>query len=210
MSTPTPTTTALAVPNKVSLTSVQFNSLSPTDIVTSLRRLVQDLLSAEKTLNALIAVVATPQEDNQTLPHVLATVNGLDPDHTVTGLAIGQVLRAISATDAAFQRLALGDLAGFDINDPAQNQLIQFIDGYWTNVNVDEVADQTVGQTIGNGIAIYAGKDTPKLLFKSLSVDTDTMTITDDGEGNITLSSLGGSGPSTDAYPASFGFAGIL
>lgn len=206
----TPTTVTLQVPNKVSLTTVQFNSNDIPSILASLRRFVQDMLSAEKALNALIGVVATPSAENETLPHVLATTAGLDADHTVSGLTAGQVLRAISATDAAFAKLGLGDLAQFDINDPAQNQLIQFIDGYWTNVNVDEVADETIGQNIGDGIGLYAGKITPNLLFKTLLVDPSSMTITDDGEGNITLASLGGTSESADAYPAAFGFAGIL
>jgi hypothetical protein len=42
--------------------------------------------------------------------HVLATGTGLGPDHTISGAAAGQVLRALSATTAAFDQLQHGDL----------------------------------------------------------------------------------------------------
>lgn len=42
--------------------------------------------------------------------HVLATTTGLGAEHTVSGLTAGQVLRASSATDAAFAALGIGDI----------------------------------------------------------------------------------------------------
>lgn len=47
-----------------------------------------------------------------TTVHVLATTAGLGPEHTVSGLTAGQVLRATGATTAAFQALAFADLSG--------------------------------------------------------------------------------------------------
>lgn len=161
-------TTAPAVPNSVSLTTVQFNSTDPKQIIASLRRLVQDILAAERAVNALISYSSTPNAENETLPHVLATTAGLDPDHTVSGLTKGQVLKAISADDAAFAQLALGELAGFSIVNPAQNQLIQFVDGYWTNVDGDFTGQDNDGANDGSGAGIYIGKTGVTLQFRSL------------------------------------------
>lgn len=44
--------------------------------------------------------------------HVLATSAGLGPDHTVSGLTTGHVLRASGATTAAFAQLAHAELTG--------------------------------------------------------------------------------------------------
>jgi hypothetical protein len=44
--------------------------------------------------------------------HVLATGTALGPDHTISGAAAGEVLRALSATTAAFDQLSYSDLGG--------------------------------------------------------------------------------------------------
>lgn len=44
--------------------------------------------------------------------HVLATTTGLGAEHTVSGLTAGQVLRASSATTAAFAALGISDVSG--------------------------------------------------------------------------------------------------
>jgi hypothetical protein len=48
--------------------------------------------------------------------HVLATTAGLGPEHTTSGLTVGQVLRASSVTTAAFAALAHSDLTGVTAN----------------------------------------------------------------------------------------------
>lgn len=48
--------------------------------------------------------------DHHNQSHVLATNTGLGPDHTMSGATAGQVLRASSATAAAFAQLGHGDL----------------------------------------------------------------------------------------------------
>ena len=45
-------------------------------------------------------------------PHVLATTTALGPEHTVSGLTAGQVLKATGATTAAFQALTAADITG--------------------------------------------------------------------------------------------------
>jgi lipoprotein signal peptidase len=52
--------------------------------------------------------------------HVLATNAGLGADHTISGAAAGQVLRASSATAAAFAQLAHSDLSGIGTNTHTQ------------------------------------------------------------------------------------------
>jgi len=49
--------------------------------------------------------------------HVLATGTALGPDHTISGAAAGEVLRALSATTAAFDVLQHGDLGGVGTDD---------------------------------------------------------------------------------------------
>ena len=48
--------------------------------------------------------------------HVLATNVGLGAEHTISGAAVGWVLRALSATTAAFAQLAHSDLSGVGTN----------------------------------------------------------------------------------------------
>lgn len=49
-------------------------------------------------------------EAGATAQHVLATTTAIGPSHTVSGLTVGTYLRAISATDVAFQAIVAGDL----------------------------------------------------------------------------------------------------
>lgn len=50
--------------------------------------------------------------DHHNQSHVLATGTALGADHTMSGAAVGEVLRALSATTAAFDQLNFSDLAG--------------------------------------------------------------------------------------------------
>jgi hypothetical protein len=49
-------------------------------------------------------------DDHHPKQHVLATGTGIGPDHTISGAAAGQVLRALSATTAQFMKLHHTDL----------------------------------------------------------------------------------------------------
>lgn len=53
-------------------------------------------------------------------PHVLATNTGLGAEHTISGAAAGWVLKALTATTAAFAQLAHSDLSGVGSNTHAQ------------------------------------------------------------------------------------------
>jgi hypothetical protein len=54
--------------------------------------------------------------DHHAQVHVLATGTALGPDHTISGAAAGEVLRALSATTAAFDVLQHADLGGVTAN----------------------------------------------------------------------------------------------
>src|SRR5580692_380686 len=102
----------------VAKTTIQFND--PSQTLSGLRRLVQDLVNVENALNALISLanMASGDTPSDTVPpHILATTVGLNADHTVSGLTVGQVLKAISGTNAAFQLLKFSELAQSDITD---------------------------------------------------------------------------------------------
>lgn len=150
----------------VGKTTLQFNGNDPTS--SQLRRLVQDLVNVETALNALISLSNTATGPDETVPpHVLATTSGLDSDHTVSGLTAGQVLKAISATNAAFSLLEFGDISGSDITDnPENGDFIQFIDGFW--VASPAPPGGSSGLNIGGGAGIYASNVGAVLQFKTL------------------------------------------
>ena len=83
-------------------------------------------------------------DDHHNQSHVLATTAGLGPDHTTSGLTIGQVLRASGATAAAFAQLQHSDLGGIGVNDH-HNQSHVLADS--TGLGSDHT---TSGLTIGN------------------------------------------------------------
>lgn len=74
--------------------------------------------------------------------HVLASTSGLGADHTVSGLTAGQVLRASSATTAAFAQLAHGDLSGIGTN---------------THTQIDTHIDTADIHVAHSGVSILAG-----------------------------------------------------
>jgi hypothetical protein len=170
------------VTEAVPVTSLQFNASDATSA--SLRRLVQDLQTVERALNALIALSNTAGSgaDASVPKHVLATTTSLGDDHTTSGLTVGMVLKAISATNAAFSKLSFSDLAQTDIGAPQNEQILQFIDGYWTNVN-PSVIGGAAGTNLGGGAGVFQGLSGSTLLFKTLfgvglTIDVEAETIT--------------------------------
>lgn len=151
----------------------------------SLRRLVQDLQTVERALNQLISLENTSVDPvNSVPPHVLATTTGLESDHTVKGLTAGQVLKAISATNAAFQELKFGDLAGSDITDnPENGQYIQYVDGFWVAASAPPGGSS--GMNLGAGAGIYASNSGAVLQFKSLLTVAGLLLIP--GSSSITI-----------------------
>lgn len=150
----------------VNVTTVNFQGSDAN--ASSLRRLAQDLQVVERALNQLISLENTDVDpSNKVPPHILATTSGLDVDHTVSGLTAGQVLKAISATNAAFQELKFSELADSDITDnPENGQYIQFVDGFWVAANAPPGGSS--GMNLGAGAGIYASNSGAVLQFKSL------------------------------------------
>lgn len=175
----------------VNITTVNFQG-SDTN-ASSLRRLAQDLQTVERALNNLISLQNTASVDpsDTVPPHVLATTSGLDVDHTVTGLTAGQVLKAISAVNAAFEKLKFSELQLSDISDnPSNGQILQFVDGYWTNVNASEVEGITGAVNVGSGIGkVFLSISGTTMQFRSIqgvgitvTEDADTITLTLPGD----------------------------
>lgn len=77
--------------------------------------------------------------------HVLATNAGLGSDHTISGTAAGHVLRASSATAAAFAQLAHSDLSAIGTNTHTQ------IDSHIANSDI-HVAHSGVSMSAGDGL----------------------------------------------------------
>ena len=138
---------------------------------TKANQLVQNLQSLGALVQALmqqVAVLQAASGGTTVAPHVLATNAGLDPDHTVSGLTAGTVLRASGANDAAFARLALEDIEGFSITALENDQILQFVNGYWENVPISSLPSTASGKNLGTGLGVYAGLSTQVLEFRSL------------------------------------------
>ena len=80
--------------------------------------------------------------------HIIATNSGLGPQHTISGAAAGQVLRASSATAANFQKLDHADLTGIGTNTHAQ------IDTHIANATIHRSIDDNA--VIGNTTALFS------------------------------------------------------
>ena len=104
--------------------------------------------------------VTANQHHNQS--HVLGTATALGPDHTVSGLTAGQVLRATSATAAKFMQLALSDLSGAAIGTDLQA---------W-DANLDQIAALTPTDSniiVGNGSAWVAESGATARIVRELT-----------------------------------------
>lgn len=154
-------------------------------------QLVQALQQVIGAINTLAKQASTPLPPITTVPkHELADNEGLGSSHTTSGLVAGEVLRAVSDSQAAFARLKFGDLAQSDIGEnPTNLQIIQFLNGYWTAVDPSNVG-MTLGVNIGTGAGVYAGTDSGKLAFKSIQGDGATIEVDSDST-TVTLSFIG-------------------
>jgi len=168
------------VTNLVTVTDIQF---SGSDAVSAkLRRLVHDLAAAESAINALInSVAALAASESAVGPFLLATTTGLGPDFKVGGLTEGLVLKAISATNAAFQALALTDLGDVAISMAVNGQVLTFLDGQWVNADSEAGSGGANGVNLGSGVGVFAGISSGKLAFKSFIGDGATISVQDLG-----------------------------
>ena len=116
-----------------------------------LQRMVQALTTVITNVNAQngqIAAIAA-EETAGVAKHVFATELGLGVEHTVSGLIPGTVVVATSETTAKFAALEFGQLAGVDPNtfgNPAQGDVITFIDGYWSAAPINPLDLVNPGQ----------------------------------------------------------------
>jgi len=172
--------------NPLTKTDIQFSGKGVTD--QKLRRLVQDLQTAQATINTLIQTIATLSSANEEQAMLLATVSGLGPDFYVKGLTAGQVLKAISATNAAFQRLNLTDLGDVSETNPVDGQVLTRFHNEWINAPAP-TGGSTSAENIGTGSPVYAGILGGELAFKSIAGDGVTTEVTATAD-TITVSAV--------------------
>jgi hypothetical protein len=178
--------------NSLTTSDIQFLGNDPT--TQKLRRLVQDLVAAEKAINTLINEVTTLQsEAGSTGTEVLATTEELGPNFTVSGLTEGQVLKALSATSAAFAKLSLSDLSNVLIENGQNGQVLTFINNQWVNSSPDAGPSAPQGQNQGTGIDVYAGLSGGNLVFNSIAGDGSSISVDIVGE-TIVVSFIGTAG----------------
>ena len=99
--------------------------------------------------------VTANQHHNQA--HVLATTTALGPDHTVSGLTLGQVLRAEGPTTAAFSSLGHGDLVNVTANQ--HHNQIHSITG--SDHTITGSIRQIVGATATNTLGLLTPTSAP-------------------------------------------------
>ena len=139
---------------------MQFAAGSSYDPV-KLQRMVQALtsvISQVNTQNAQIAAIAA-EETAGVAKHVFATEAGLGPEHTVSGLVPGNVVVALTETTAAFAALEFGQLAQTDgptFGNPAQGDVITFLNGYWAAVPSNPLQLVNPGQ---NALVMWTSTD---------------------------------------------------
>jgi hypothetical protein len=165
-------------------TDIQFNGSDATSA--KLRRLVEALQTAQAAINTLSNTVATLNGVAEQQQQLLATVTGLGPDFYVKGLTPGQVLQAISATNAAFQKLNLSQLGDVSVPDPLDGQILTRFHNQWISAN-PQIGAPTKAVNIGTGEAVYAGIESNALAFRSITGDGSTTTVTEDAD-TITIS----------------------
>lgn len=81
-------------------TSARFQSIVLTDADIPNTITLDNITQITTRLHSSLQGIGANDHHNQS--HVLATTTAIGPDHTVSGLTTGQLLRAISATDVAF------------------------------------------------------------------------------------------------------------
>lgn len=139
--------------NKIILADLQFNG--QTDTEQKLRRLMDDLRTMQRALNTLLETVASLEVTagaGGVDDHVLATLTGLGPEHTIQGMAEGMVLITNASDNALFRKLLLTDLDQTDLGSPEEDEVITFVDGYPTWAPIpDPVIPPIDASTISHG-----------------------------------------------------------
>jgi hypothetical protein len=106
--------------------------------------------------------------------HVLATNSGLGPDHTMSGAAVGQVLRASSATAANFQALNHTDLVNV-LPDQHHSRVHDIISGDASGPTHTISGPQwsVVGATATNTLGLWVATNAPGAAAALLRSDSN-------------------------------------
>jgi len=107
--------------------------------------------------------------DHHNQSHVLATTSALGPDHTVSGLTSGQVLKATSATAARFIQLLHSELGSIGANDH-HNQSHSITSA--SDHTVTGAALDVVGLSATNTLGILTPSASPGAASALLKSDT--------------------------------------
>lgn len=166
---------------QLKITDIQFTGADVTN--QKLRRLVDDLIAAENAVNALLKSVAST---TNTSGSTLLADPALTSAFSVSGLAAGEVLQALSATSAAFAKLSLGSLAGVSLSKPVTGQVLTYENGSWVNATptaTPSAAVPAAAAKVGTGASIYAGvQNGTQLAFKAIVGDAATISVTESND----------------------------
>ena len=183
---------------QVSLTHVQFLDQYEGE---KLRRLVEDLRRVQQRVNSLIEEVNQLRGGGAELQHVLATTEGLGPQHTVSGLTANFVLKATSPTDAAFAPFNLDDVSNVAAAAPNEGDELRYLSGQWrSNPPSGFSALTDPGQ-----FALVAWDESTNMLdwaflSSSLTIAGGFLTVVTSGIDHNTLGNLTAGDPHTQ-YP---------
>lgn len=139
--------------------------------------------------------------DHHAQAHVLATNAGLGADHTISGATAGHVLRATSATAAAFAQLQYSDIGGSPPGGPMSgpeweylgNMIIDANAATDTTVTIANEGAGTVNLIVGNNITaggtIFSAEleNAGNVTIDANSASDTTITLTNAGAGTVDL-----------------------
>lgn len=151
------------------------------------RRLVMEVNRVVTKVNEVIVSVGSAAAPTTTVSsHVFATTAALGPEHTVSGLTSGMVLKADSETNAKFAKLKFSEMDQTDqatFETASQGDVLLFWDGFFSMrpstdilgvsdpmadviLGWDAATDGFVWRSAGTGITLAPG---------AISVDVDAV-----------------------------------
>lgn len=155
-----------------------FRALVDADIPAAIAR--------DSEVTAAIATHAALPNVHHNQVHVLATTTALGPDHTVSGLTSGQVLKATGATAARFVQLLHSELGSIGANDHHNRQH-----------SITSASDHTVTGAALDVVGLSA-TNTLGILTPSAAVSSATSALLKtDGNGRVQVRGLGINGAPT-------------
>jgi hypothetical protein len=160
-------TSAAAVPNPHGLSSAYHNGTLNWPLINFSG---SNLTSIVTRLHSNLQGIGPNDHHNQA--HLLATGTALGPDHTISGAAVGEVLRALSATTAAFDQLQHTDL-GNVLPDQHHTRAHDIITGDASGPVHTIVGSQwqVVGATAVNTLGLLTATNAPAAAAALLRTD---------------------------------------